>query len=367
MKTALMVCSTPYQIMIAAILRMQCLNKEDSVDLIITDTFSNYDVIAERIRKTCLYRDVYIATVKKLLTVNTIKEKFDKLLFLIFFKNGLEKAIRKKLECYDEMYFNNDSIFTYNLMSILYIKNPHCKFIKFEEGYISYTLERIPSIKSKRLVSFRNRLINIKISLEPNSFYVLMPELIMHDYNYPILNIDKNILTQKDYTDFISFVFQTDKAAESYNRKCIIFEESFAADGIDIDDIELYKSVIDLVGAENITVKMHPRSLKNRFEQQDLDIHLPDGIPWEAVILSPKFNKSTVFLTLASGSVTSSRMLLNDTTPSFLLYKCLNKRPSIWDSNFEKFIENFQNKCGGNIVIPNNKTEMLEYISELIK
>ena len=119
MKTGIIICSTPYQIMVGALLKKQCFTNEDKVDLILTDTFNNYEEIGKRIRAKKYYCNVYVVQIKHLIVPNGLKEKFIKGYFFLFYKKEIEKILGRTLKEYDEVYFNSEEIFTYNLISVL--------------------------------------------------------------------------------------------------------------------------------------------------------------------------------------------------------------------------------------------------------
>lgn len=358
MKKGLIICSTPYQIMVGALLKLQCFDKNDIVDLIITDTFNNYNIIKERIKITNFYDAVYSANIKTLIIPKTKTEKIIKGLFFLNYKKKIECTINTPIDSYDEIYFNGEEIFTYNLISYMRNINPGTLVYRYEEGYSSYTLGKTSSEKSHKLISFREKVKGNKSTLDYNGFFVFEPNLIIHEYCYPIYKLDRKIVKLKEYKDFIETVFNTKEVAKTYNKKVIIFEESFASDGVKIDDLDLYKKIINKVGSNNVSVKLHPRNLNNRFSEFGVDVHVAEGVPWEAIVLSNDFSKY-IFIALASGSVINSRLLLGNDTKAFLLYKCLSERPPVLNSDFEKFLYKFNNEYSDGLYIP----ESIENIS----
>ena len=358
MKTGIIICSTPYQIMVGALLKKQCFTNEDKVDLILTDTFNNYEEIGKRIRAKKYYCNVYVVQIKHLIVPNGLKEKFIKGYFFLFYKKEIEKILGRTLKEYDEVYFNSEEIFTYNLISVLRANRHKVNVYRYEEGYSSYSLEHSSSHKSEQFVNTRNKLFKVQESIKINGFYVFEPDLLLFQYDYPILKIKRSYIAEKSYINFISNVFCTDKTAKTYNKKYIIFEESFVTDGFKIDDLEMYSKLIEKMGSNNVSVKIHPRSNVNRFSELNVDIHVAEGIPWEAILLTRKFENITL-IALASGSVINSCLLTGDSTKAYLLYKCLKKRPPILDENFEKFLTKFCEKYHDGIVIPKNLGDVI--------
>lgn len=361
MKKGLIICSTPYQVMIGALLKMQCFQEKDSVNVILTDTFLGYETIAERIKKTGFYNQVYTARIKRLVNANSLQQKIRKAWFMFDNKRIIEEILGEELGDYDELYFNCEEVFTYNLISLLRLKC-NCKVFRYEEGYSSYNLNQSSSQKSERIIATRNKITKGRGNLHFDGFYVFEPDLLLYEYKYPILSINREVVQKEAYREFVSEVFDIMEVASSYKRRYIIFEESFATDGFDVDDLNLYQQIISTLGKDNVTVKLHPRSNIDRFRDMGVDVHASEGIPWEAILLS-KGGEKSILLALASGSVINSRLLLGDATKAVLLYKCLEKRPPALGNSFDQFLEKFTEKYNTGIIVPDCK-ERLEYILE---
>jgi hypothetical protein len=344
---------------------MQCLNQSDAVDMIVVDTFAGYEELVRRISGTGVYRKVYAVKAKKFITVNSFNEKMDKTKFLLFYNTGVERLLGTHLDAYGQLYFNSEWLFAYNVASILRANNKNCKLFKFEEGTSSYVIKGSISRTSERLVKLRNLIAPRRTSLAYNGFYVLDPDLLLFNYEYPIIKIDRSIVDTKSYRDFIISVFLTDHVAEKYNKKFILFEENYAADGYNVNDLEIFEKIIDVIGAQNVLVKLHPRAVEDRFERFGVEVRRSEGIPWEAILMSEKCKPSTS-LALISGSVINARLLLGASHKAILLYKCLNKRSPIMNEDLDKFLEKLTTKYSGDIIIPESLEKALAILQNQI-
>ena len=355
-------CSNPYQIMLAGVLKGQIASAEDTVDMMITDTFNGYETIANRVKESGYFNDVYTIKVKDIIVPKDIRGKIKKIKNLLFY-TALIKSVHIDTKNYDALYFNNEDIFTFNLITCVKRNNPSCKICRFEEGYSSYTNLESSSRKSKQIISWRNRLFVNYIDLKWDEFYVFEPSMLMKEYDAEIITIKRSEAKNEDYIAFVETVFRTAEVLSSYNKKNIIFEESFVHDGFEVDDIELYKKLIQIVGETNVMVKLHPRSKTNRFSDMNINVQLPNGIPWEAILLTARMESITL-LALGSGSVINSRLLLGTSARAILLYKCLNTRPPAFDSNFELFIRRFSEKYQDGVFVPETIDEAIKIIRE---
>lgn len=362
--TMLFSCSNPYQIMIAALLKLQLSGEEDVAEIIITDTFNGYDEVAARIRNTDYFNSVYLINVKDIIVAKTLTAKANKVSFLLAYKKRLSRIIGHP-EKYDALFFNNEDIYIFNLISFLRLSNPNCRICRYEEGYSSYTNLESSSPNSKKIVDYRNRFQEKRISTEWDEFYVFEPDMLMKPYASVIRRIDRKFSAEASYKDFVLSVFDVNRVIDDYKKKYVIFEESFVNDGFEVDDISLFKKVIEIVGRKNLIVKLHPRSSKNRFADLGVEVKKPDGVPWEAIVLCSEL-KDIYLFALGSGSVINSRLLLGTNIKAFLLFKCLEKRPPAFDERFDLFFEKFKDKYGHDVVIPETTQEALAEIRKII-
>lgn len=351
-------CSNPYQIMVAALLRMQFVADYDQADLIITDTFAGYAKIVERINETNFFRNVFVANVKNIIIPRNRTDKYNKVAFFLNYK----KRLPKLKSTYDYFFYNNEDIYTYNMITFLKINNSKCCVCRFEEGYSSYTNLNSASFKSQCAIKIRNFFLK-NVSIKNDYFYVFEPDLLMRKYTEAVTKIERKHIMEESYKKFVSYIFQVDKTMKTYDKPYVIFEESFVADGFDIDDLNVYKKIINYFGKNNFTVKMHPRSLRNRFENIVDDVKIPDGIPWEAIALNID-RDNLILLALGSGSVINSRLLLGNSIKAVLLFECLELRPPAFNEYFIVFIKKFCEKYGDNVYVPHNIEEALKILHE---
>lgn len=357
MTTALLVCSTPYQLMVGILLSHQLFKNGEKVDLVLTDTFLGADRIADKAKKTGEFRNVYLFEVERLIKPCSLCDKKNKILFLMRFSKKIDELFNGKFEAYDTILFNCEEFVLYNLITYNRMLKPDSQVIRYEEGYSSYTENQSASEKSRKLINFRNVLSGIKGALTINAFAVFEPRLLIYQYPYPIIQIERSYIQSNEYKKTIANIFETNVVISKYQNKYVIFEESFSRDGFDIDDIQLYSKLFDIIGDENVSVKLHPRSIQNRFSDFKCDVHLPEGVPWEAILLSGSF-QGLQLIALASGSIINSRLLLGDKTSAYLLYKCLEKKPPALNKEFEIFIRKLNDVYKGGIIIPENYNEM---------
>lgn len=345
--------------MLAALLVKQ-VNEKGINDIIITDTFNKSSNILEQIRKTDYFNSTFYAEVKNMIVAKTILHKIIKAINVIDYTRIVRTYIGGDCS-YDAIFFNCEDLFLFNLISCIKSNHPSCILCRYEEGYSSYTNTTSTSPKSKRIIQLRNNVIKNRPSLKWDKFYVFEPSLLLKKYDSEIVRINQQYAGDVCFRNFITTIFQTQTEVLKYDKKYIIFEESFNSDGYEIDDVELYAKIITSVGKDNIMVKMHPRSKSNRFSDFGIKVIEPNGVPWEAIALSGA-TKNSVFLALGSGSVINSRMLAGSDSRAILLYKCLRNKPSAFNDNFKIFIESFAKEYPDGLLIPDTIEQALSYL-----
>lgn len=342
--------NTPYQLIVSTLLSYQLKRNNETVDdIIITDNFVNSATIIEKVIKTGYYNKVFYATINEYLFSKNVFCKIYKILTYFFPKLSFWRKISNTFDFkYDEIYYNNDDLFFYNLISICTKSNSSLKVYRFEEGYSSY-LNEFCSLFAQYICGIRD-----KIKMQ-NTFvnvfkgvYLYEPILVMYKSNVPFLKLSREI--NNDIKNIITSFFDLGNQYSCISEKWIIFEESFYQDKGYNKDIVLYKKIIDFLGKENVVVKMHPRTKIDRFTPMGIRTLENDGVPWEVVLLSGNI-QNKIFVSMASGSIINAKLLLGDSTDSWLLYKCTEEMIVSMNHDFEDFI----NKLNGKGVLINLK------------
>ena len=138
----------------------------------------------------------------------------------------------------------------------------------------------------------------------------------------------------------------------SYEERIMVLDRNSKT----IED-KIFKNIIEYLGSDKVVVKLHPRTRVNRFKDFNVQIMESKGIPWEALAIACNFNNIKM-LTLASGSVINSRLMLGDSSKALMLYKCVDSTiPSI-GKNFDMFMNSFLKNHSNELIIPNSINEL---------
>ena len=131
-----------------------------------------------------------------------------------------------------------------------------------------------------------------------------------------------------------------------------------------MDDFKLILYIAEIVGKENLLVKLHPRNKINRFEKYGIATNKTIGIPWELIQMNDDFSDK-VLLTISSGSVLASKLYFNDNIKTYLLFNCTDKMSNMVTEKYFEYLKKLENKFGlDNFIIPKNEEEFLKRLEK---
>ena len=180
----------------------------------------------------------------------------------------------------------------------------------------------------------------------------------------PIKKIENLERKDIELRNIVNKVFKYDLINDIYDKKYIFFEESFFCDNKGIDDMDLILNIAEIVGKENLMVKLHPRNKVDRFKEYGITTNKTIGIPWEVIQMNNDFSNK-VFLTISSGSVLASKLYFNDNIETYLLFNCTNKMSDMVTDEYSKYLEKIKKNLNfDNFKIPNSNEEFFKELRE---
>lgn len=323
-----MICNTPYQIFVSTWLKMTIL-KNDKVDIIISNHMNNSDKMKENIEKAEIFENVFHVNAKEL----DSKDYKQNLKSVISPFGQLDKyfSVSKK---YDVLFSSNIDYLTRLLFHA--IKNDKIdkranrklEYYIYEDGIATYSCHYEKAYaftkKNRRLFFWYKQR---KIYYDCKGIYLFDKDAIMWHPNTVVLEIPKIDVNNIDFKNTVNLIFDYQNACDVYNKKYIFIEESFFADGYEVNDVEVVQQIARTVGKENIMVKIHPRNPVNRFKDLGYKTNENTHIPWEVIVLNQDMSDKTL-LTFASTAVLNPFRLFGQNTKVYSLYKCFEKAPN---------------------------------------
>lgn len=363
-KKVLFVCNTVMQLISAVTLRYTKF-KNDDVDIIISNHINDSKEIYNRIKKYNYFNNVYhVETFKFTRFQENVPDTVIKKVKYILFTNEYLKKYININKVYDYMLCYNLDLFVQALTYVQSRKNKNFKIGIIDEGYSTYTnlFGDILNGWSQPIkkVDIVNKVLGQKRLHECiESVYLFEPELICWNCQFPINKIKKPDILDFKYKAMINNIFGYENIIDNYNRKVIFFEESFVVEHVNINDMDVIDSVCELVGKDNVIIKIHPRNPRDRFKNKGYKTNENTSIPWEVIAINNDF-KNTTLVTISSGAVIMPKLLFGINARVVMLYKCFkDKLPNI-DKSVEEFFLKYETIYKSNIRIIDNLSEIKE-------
>lgn len=362
----LIICETPFQIIMALYIKKLYSNANDEVDIIIGNTFNNYRLISDRIKKTSIFQSIYNADIKIFFERNK-KKKLLSILKVLNLKKMMKEVFGENIKQYDEMYCWNYDPFTISVRSYFSFYQKKIKIFIFEEGYISYFPfdEVVHKQVATRIIEIRNKLFGISNITRDSIDGLLLfePDLLLYNPKCQVYKMDRKVGLTDSFKRNIDNIFAASEVSLKYNKKYIIFEENHP----EYNDEPIFDNIINKVGRENVIIKLHPLRKENRFEKKGVMTLGNDGVPWEAIAYFLDFSDK-VLISIGSGSISSCRMLFGKKMNAFLIYKFMDTNLKQFDSKFCSFWNKLESKkMEGGIYMPRDEQEFYNMLDEIIE
>ena len=312
--------NTYYQLIFAVQLKIT-LFKEDEIVLLISDHSACAELVADNIKKTHFFDEVHYISTLGTGDNRTNIQKIEDFLQITFCKRNRYYSYIKEIKnlCFDEMLVFNYNISTYGLYASLSQHNRMIKVSRFEEGVLSYNTG-VMQTKRRRLID-RLREMQGKPSITNalDYFYCFYPKLYLGGLD-PVAV--PQIKRQKELVDTLQKAFGLDQVTISYPEKYIFFTSVYDFEGGDsIGEYELVCRIAEIVGKEDLLVKVHPRDRRSLYVDNGFKVDRNSSVPWEVIQLSLDFSNK-VFITTTSGSVLAGSLMSEDKVKTYYMYRC---------------------------------------------
>lgn len=359
MKSSIIFCHTPFQCITALLLKMQNLDFDnEKTTLVVVDDFSNADRVYERFTELGLFDEVLFGDYKKL----NNKIKF---FVSIVFPKVFEKVTGFENNQYTDLYTNNvygdfeNFVLAYNKNIAVHL---------YDEGYSSYLAEYLNgfykySPMHELAYSISKLLFRRKLVFDTYSDLYLYDDRLL---TYKIFIPVKKIVLPMEFELFIKYVnyiFNLDGDLDLYSRHFIMFEESFFIGKESMADVEAFEWISEIIGKDNLLVKLHPRDIKDRFRERGICTNKHSEVPWEAVVLGMSI-KNKVFITFSSGAAINYLFFGLNGYKTIFLYDVFPEMGEMTESK-RKWFSLFEKYYGENVFIPNTKKELIELLQNI--
>lgn len=358
-------CDSVYQLMNAIQIKITLL-KDKPADLLLSD-HTNFDLLIPALRESGIFGEV-----KRLYS----KKKADE--YWTYTKEERKNISRQPQEYVDMDVFDKEYTEFYISFETAYAKlmyyamvqtGMHPKVHLFEDGMATYVCD------------VNKRCMGDGMDHEfykTDKFIDNIERLLLYDpvlftgekMPFPIEKIPAVDYRNKDIKDIFHGIFGEAKLPK---EKFIFLEEAFFDDKIPSNDLELVLRIADIVGKDQMIVKLHPRNKVNRFKEYGFKTMEHTQVPWEITLMDEDITDKILFTVSSNASITS-KLIFEKNMNVIMLYRMFTGRTWLMgNANFslyhEKSIKEF-NKERKNIYCPHSFDEIgeiLKYIEGVEK
>ena len=309
-------CETKYALLSMLIIRYTQA-KECEADIVFTDAADFSEIIC-RLKQTGVFGNVWQMQTRDLITdINrgTVEGKK-------YADENPEKVLPlpeelKSSQDYTDLWLNLDSVcpklFYYAMTSFGNDMNVH--FV--DEGNSSYFMD-LSTLK--RDFMDHDRRGEQSFGVRAKDTYLYNPELYMNGKcDVTARQLEKDVLYEDWFQKIVFELFETENCPQ---EKYIFFEQCFNDDGGVVNDIEIIDHIAEIVGKENMIIRLHPRTKIDRFSVFGYKVVQPTGALWEATLLKNDF-EDKVFITIDSTAILSSYKILAKNQKTIILDKLI--------------------------------------------
>lgn len=358
-------CDSVYQLMNAIQIKITLL-KDEAADLLLSD-HTNFESLIPALRESGIFEEV-----KRLFS----KKKADE--YWTYSKEERKNISRYPQEYvdmdvldkeYTDFYISFETAYA-KLMYYAMIKNGmHPKVHLFEDGMATYVCD----VKKRCMEDGMDHEF-----YKEDRFIDHIERLLLYDpvlftgekMPFPIEKIPAIDHKDKEVKKIFHSIFGEAKLPK---EKFIFLEEAFFDDKIPSNDLELVLRIADIVGKDQMIIKLHPRNKVNRFKEYGFQTMEHTQVPWEITLMDEEITDKIIFTVSSNASITS-KLIFEKNMNVIMLYRMFTGKTWLMgNANFslyhERSIKEF-NKDRKNIYCPHSFDEMeeiLKYIEGVSK
>ena len=317
MKRILCICNTYYQLLMGIIIKRN-LFPNDYMAVIITDHSNNAVTVTKNVQHKHIFEDVFYFEAKDLDTKRPSLIDAVRIVRNMVYGCNMNRVNDNDENTFDLFLYYNYSLTATSIFANLYKKNPNIQAARYEEGILSYENNIVFNKKQTVAGIIRHMLGKSNLADVTNEFFCVYPDF--YSGNLKTITIPKIDENDRDLAAILKEIFLSNQEIKEYSQKYIFFSSVCDFEGEEpIGEITLISKIAELVGNDNLIVKVHPRDDVSRFINKGFHVDVNSNAPWEAIQMNADFHDK-IFLTVFSGGVLSINMLLKNPSQTFFLY-----------------------------------------------
>lgn len=353
----LIVANSVYQLLTAVHMKRTIL-ENCCADLIVTDVTPQLKETVPRLQNTGLFARVLFAATLDLSRKYAgakdpvLSEGFSNI------DRIFRWALSDELGDYTGVYFANFDPFV-RMLACRFYDRP-CPFYWYEDGFSSYVIDYLR--EDRALINRHTEGQKIRDKVESVLLYA--PRLAMRGDRLPNRALPKICREDEKLKEILNYVFAYKRLEQGADF--IFLEQSFRAEGLKNNDIDLMRECRQTVGPGRFIVKPHPRNPENVPMQLGLTRQYPHDAPWELFLLNEDLSDTTVITVCSNGALTS-RLVFGMDMNTVMLYRLFQGRV-LWkeDEILQRYLHKFYMQFAGkNYYVPQTVYELRSILKYL--
>lgn len=303
-------CDTYYQLL-SAVHMSNTLFQGQSVSLVLSDHSAGAEEVADRLRQTGAFDEVVFAKTKDVVYGKGKARKIREIV-----SAGLGKASNFGSSAYDEVVFYGLNPWLYGIGDESVRCGKTVYWSRYDEGVLSYGTDFSMGSLDRMVEPLRRLFGKYRITEEASRYYCYFPEL-KQGARWDVRRIPPLDGSCVGTIEILKKAFAFE--GFPYEQRFIFFASSSDIDGRPFGETESVFHVADIVGSENLLVKMHPRDSRDVYRSRGIAVMENSQIPWEVVQLCAGLEGRSL-LTITSGAFLSvSAMTGSEVRAAFLM------------------------------------------------
>ncbi len=363
-KRALFFCTTMYQLLNVINIKKNMLTSDWEADIVVNDS-TDFSEVIPKLKAVNMFNSINVINEldyysKNNNSVFVRNEKINIAINRNFSAFILWKRYKLSLGRYDAFFVSNlDDIAAIAIYGCLSGKNHKMRLYEYEDGFGTYAKPALTKSKihiAEKIICalFGKKILSgdeVRCTLLYQPKFSNRRDISLK--KIPALNIND----RKLYND----IFGYDDTV--FEQKYLLFNQYFKEDGFNGNERRLFLKFMEIAGEDNITIKLHPRSVGEFYKDKNL-MKLDKKIPWEICMMNQDMDDK-VLVTTSSSCVLTSKMIFSSKCKVILLYGISGGYLNMYDKTWNEFMKRFKSYYEEEVFMPKSIDELEKIINKL--
>lgn len=306
-------CTTYYHLFNIIQLKLTLLKSQD-IDVVVSAD-ADFKPYENRLQQSKLFRRVILSEIKNVIWTREFNELPGAEQENWFVKHVQVGHGLPLDEDYTDLYIGLDDAYNKFLYYCLVTRGMRISIHLFDEGTASYVLPFMARLDTDHIP--HSQFNSQEFGRNINELLLYEPSLRTEALPFPVSRIPMVNRNSPAVCDCFNAIFPYRYFP---SQRYIYFEGGCFQDFVPTMDIEVLEQLAEIVGKENIVVKLHPRTTRDRFTRRGYHVMPQENVPWEIYVLNEDMG-GHVYLSNASTASLTTHTVFGINTPAVNLFR----------------------------------------------